>query len=113
MWQNNFFLAWIDWSRFGKKLIAFDFDENLTQSVAQVTIWYHVSKDFLPLHFAVSQVLSVSEYDLKNGRMLCKQKYYIKNMAVRIPDFCPASVYFADLKTIYFASCLYCGCKLF
>ena len=38
MWQNNFFLAWIDWSRFGKKLIAFDFDEKLTQSVAQVTM---------------------------------------------------------------------------
>ena len=26
---------------------------------------YHVSKDFFPLHFAVSQVLSVSGYDLK------------------------------------------------
>ena len=26
---------------------------------------YHASKDFFPLHFAVSQVLSVSGYDLK------------------------------------------------
>ena len=47
--QNNFFLAWIDCSRvfafricFGKTLIVFDFDETLTQSVAQVTVWYHV-----------------------------------------------------------------------
>ena len=44
-WQVNFFLAWFDWSRtsdfricFGKTLIAFDFDEKLTQSVAQVTM---------------------------------------------------------------------------
>ena len=35
----------------------------------------HVSKDFLPLHFAVGQVLSVSGYDLEHGRMTCKQKY--------------------------------------
>ena len=93
-WQNYFFLALIDWSRafdfrisFGKTLIGFDFDEKLTQSIAQVTMWYHVSKDFLPLHFAVDQVLSVSGYDLENGRMPCKQKYCIKNMAVKIPNF--------------------------
>ena len=42
--ENNFFLTWIDWSGvfdyriyFGKT-IAFDFDEKLTQSVAQVTV---------------------------------------------------------------------------
>ena len=44
----------------------------------------HVSKDFLPPHFAVGQLLSVSG-DLENGRMPCKQKYCIKNMAVKIP----------------------------
>ena len=38
-----------------------------------------------PLHFAVSQVLSILGYDLENGRMPCKQKYCIKNMAVKIP----------------------------
>ena len=42
-------------------------------------------KDILPLHFAVGQVLSISGYDLENGRMLCKQKYWIKNMAIKIP----------------------------
>ena len=43
-WQYNFFLVWIDLLRafdfriyFGKTLIAFDFDEKLTQSVAQIT----------------------------------------------------------------------------
>ena len=45
MWQNNYFLAWFDWScafnfkiYFEKALIAFDFDEKLTQSDAQVAI---------------------------------------------------------------------------
>ena len=41
---NNFFLAWIDlsdaldfWISFGK-IVAFNFDEKLTQSVAQTTM---------------------------------------------------------------------------
>ena len=38
---------------------------------------YHVSKDFLSLHFAVGQVLSISGYDLEKGRMPCKQIYLI------------------------------------
>ena len=40
---------------FGKTLVAFDFDEKFTQSVAQITMLYHVSKDFLRLHFALDQ----------------------------------------------------------
>ena len=40
---------------FGKTLVAFDFDEKFTQSVAQITMLYHVSEDFLRLHFAVDQ----------------------------------------------------------
>ena len=32
----------------------------------------------------VDQVLSISGYDLGNGRMSSKQKYWIKNMAVKI-----------------------------
>ena len=42
-WQNNFMIAWIHWPCFfnfricfGKTLIAFDFGEKLTQSIAQV-----------------------------------------------------------------------------
>ena len=45
MWQNNFFLAWIDGSHafdlriyFGKILVAFDFGEKLTQGIAQITM---------------------------------------------------------------------------
>ena len=34
----------------------FNFDEKLTQSVAQITMPYHVSKDILRLHSAVDQV---------------------------------------------------------
>ena len=55
-----------------------------------------MSKDFLCFHFAVDQVLSISGYDLENGRMLCKQKYKIKNMAVKI------------LILILFCFCLFC-----
>ena len=57
---------------FWKTLIAFDFDEILTQ------------RFFLLLRFAVGQGLSISGYDFENGRMPCKQKYRIKNMAVKI-----------------------------
>ena len=39
----------------GETLVAFDFDEKFTQSVAQITMLYHVSKDFLRLHFALDQ----------------------------------------------------------
>ena len=38
-----------------------------------------MSKDFLTLHFAVGQVLSVSGYDLQNERMPCKQKHCKKH----------------------------------
>ena len=62
-----------------------------------------MSKDFLSLHFAVDQVLSTSGYDLENGRMPCKQKYLIKNMAVEIPILiCSPFVYF----TIFLLSLL-------
>ena len=40
---------------FEKTLVAFDFDEKFTQSVAQITMLYHVPEDFLRLHFAVDQ----------------------------------------------------------
>ena len=46
---------------FVKTLIVSDFDKNLTQSVAH----NYVSKYFLPLHFAVGQMLSKSCYDLE------------------------------------------------
>ena len=61
------------------------------------------SKHFLLLHFAVGQVLSISGYDLENGTSWWKSWFW----------FCSAFVYFTDLKTIYFASCLCCSCKLF
>ena len=57
--------------------------EKLTQSVAQVTVISRV-KILFSLHFVVVQMLSISGYDFENGRMPCKQKYCIKNMAVKI-----------------------------
>ena len=40
--------------------------------------------DFFCFHFVIDQVLSISGYDLENERMLFKQKYKTKNMAVKI-----------------------------
>ena len=34
---------------------------------------------------AVDQALSISGYDLENGRMQCKQKYWKKNIVVKVP----------------------------
>ena len=80
-WQNNFILGWVDRSHafdfricLGKTSAAFDFNEKLV-----------ISKDFLPLLFAVDHRFSISGYNLKNGRMLCKQKHWIKNMVEKIP----------------------------
>ena len=39
----------------GKTLVTFDFDEKLTQSIAQITMYYHLLDDFLGLHFEVDQ----------------------------------------------------------
>ena len=41
---------------FWKALVDFDFDEKLTQSIAQITVLYQMSEDFLPLPFAVDQL---------------------------------------------------------
>ena len=64
---------------FGKTLVAIDFDEKVTETVAQI-IKYHMSKDFLSLHFAVGQGLSLSGYDLEIGKYRVR-----KNMVVKIP----------------------------
>ena len=37
------------------------------------------------LYFAVGQVLLISGNDLENRKMPCKQKYWIKNMGIKIP----------------------------
>ena len=71
-------LAWINLSRafdfrtcFGKTLMTFDFNEKFIQSVTQITILYQVSEEPLWL-------ISFRTW-LENGRMPCKQKYWIKN----------------------------------
>ena len=64
----------------------------------------------LPLHFAVDQALSIWKTEE------CRVS---KNIALKTWRwksrfwFCFAFVYFADLKTIHFVSCLYSSCKLF
>ena len=94
-WQNSFFLAWINLLRafyfricFGETLVAFDFEEKFTQNVAQITILYLESKDFLHMHFVLDQT-----WKWKNTVM---KKYWIKNMAVKIPNSNLAFIYLAN-----------------
>ena len=115
MQQNNLFLAWIDWPHasdfrtcFGKTLVAIYFNEKHTQSVAQITMQYLESKDFFCFQFVVDQVLSISEYDLENGWMKCKQKDKTKNMAAKI-DF----DFVLLLYTLMNFFCFCCSCNLF
>ena len=88
-WKNiNCFCFW--WKTY-KKCCTSNY-ENIT-----------CQKTFFPLYFKVGLVLSISEYDLESGTWRWKSRFW----------FCSAFVYFADLKSIYFTSCLYCKCKLF
>ena len=63
----------------------------------------YVISRFKILHFVVCQVLSIWGYDFENVIWRWKCGFW----------FCSDFVYFADLKTIYFSSCLYCSCTLF
>ena len=102
MWQNNFFLACIDWSRaldfricLEKTLVAFDFDEKLKQSVAKITryVTSRVKTLASPAFCGWSSAFKF-RCDSENEKMLCKQKHWIKNMAVKFRFwFCSALVY--------------------
>ena len=51
---------------FRETLVVFDFHEKFTQSIAQITMIYHESKDFLYLHFALDQ-FQVMTWKWKNA----------------------------------------------
>ena len=61
-----------------------------------------MSKDYLLLHFAVGQVLSISGYDLENGTWQWKARFWFSVL-----------VYIVDWKTIYFAARLVVGASCF
>ena len=105
-WPNNFFLAWFDSSRafdfrmFRKNINCFRFwRKTYTKRCTSNYLTSRVKKRY----FAVYQVLSILGYDLENGTRRWKFRFW----------YCSAFVYFADLKTIYFAFCLCCSWKLF
>ena len=96
--KKKLFFVWINWSRafdfricFGKTIVAFDFDEKFTQSVAQIPMLYTCQKTF----FACTLRLINLRTWLGNGRMQCKQKCSIKTMAVKVLSLILAFVYFA------------------
>ena len=88
--RDKIFLACMNWlvtcfwfqNIFWKTINCFRFWwETYTKCCTSNYLTSHVKR----LYFAIGWVLSVSGYDLENGRMPCKQKCYIKNMAVKIP----------------------------
>ena len=90
---------------FPNKVVAFDFDKKLTQSVAQITMWYQVSENFPRLHFAFDQfqdmIWNTEECRVsKNIKNKQNQKYGGKNSDF---DFVPI------LFTLLTFSCLCCS----
>ena len=74
------FFAFLNWSS------AFDFRIFVGKTLYNFfqfwskTYTKHCTNNFVHLYFAVDQVLSFSRYNLENGRMLFKQKYWIKKI---------------------------------
>ena len=70
-----------------------------------------MSKYFFCFQVSFDQILSISGYDLANGRMPCKQKYKIKTTAVKILIlilFCFCLLYWLSPVSILAASCFSC-----
>ena len=68
-------------------IMCLQFQNMFWKNISCFLFWrrtYTKLKDFLCFHFAVDQVLSISGYDLENGRIPCKQKYKSKYMAEKI-----------------------------
>ena len=46
-----------------------------TQNVAQIVLFHNLTKQFLFMFVLTNHVFSITEYDLKNGKMPCQQEY--------------------------------------
>ena len=108
--DNNFFLAWIFLSSafdfricFGETLSCFQFWGKIyTKRCTNDNVIYRAKR----LSSPALCTWSISGHDLAMEKMLRKQKYWIKNMAVKIP------FWFWLLCTLLIFSCLNCSCKL-
>ena len=122
MWQNNIFLAWIDWPGafdfrigFGKTLSALNFDEKLTQALHKWLCNITCQKIFFPCTLRLVRCFQFQGM-IRNTEVCRVGK---KNLAFKIWRwksriwFCCAFVYFVDFITIYFASLSLLYCKWF
>ena len=104
--QFLLYLNSLDWSSafdfriwFAKTLIAFDFDEKLTQRVAQVICNITCQKTFFPCTLRLIRCFQFQGMIWKTEECCVSKKYCIKNMAVIIPIL------------ILFRFCLLCWLK--
>ena len=97
---------------FRKTLIALDFDEKLTQCVAQITI--KCQKTFFSCTLRLVRCFQFQGMIWKTEACRIKQKYCIKNIAVKIPILILFRIcLICWRKNHLFASCICCSCKLF
>ena len=94
--QNNFFFAWIDWSRafnfricFRKTLIPFHFEKTHTLSVAQMTVISRVKRLSSVVLCDWSSVFNFRIWLGKRKNVvkaeISNQKYVVKNSEPRLP----------------------------
>ena len=120
---NNFLLASNDWS------CASDF-RMFWKNISCFLLWWKTYTKRYTNNYIISRVkrisllplfsfvLSISGYDLENGRMPCEQKYKIKNMAVKnliLILFCFCLLWWLPPVSIVGASCFnyICPCRWF
>ena len=118
---NNFlvsrteqFLPCLNWL-----VTCFRFQNMFWRNINCFQFWWKTytkrcTSNFSPQHFAVGQVLSISGFNLEMEECSVSKNFALKTWRWQSRFwFCSAFVYFADLKSSYFVSCLCCSCKLF
>ena len=119
--QFLLYLNSLDWSSafdfriwFAKTLIAFDFDEKLTQRVAHVICNITCQKTFFPCTLRLIRCFQSQGMIWKTEECRVSKNIALKTWRWKSRIwFFSAFPYFADLKTIHFVSCLCCSCRLF
>ena len=103
-------------------ITCFQFQNMFRKNISCFRFWWKTCTKCCTNNYVISRVkrvsqpafcgwsrVSISKYDLENRRIPCQQKYWIENMAVKIPIFDFVLLMF----TLLTFSCLYCNCKLF
>ena len=112
LWRVKQFLPCLNWL-----VTCFWFQNMFWKNINCFRFWWKTYTKRCTSNYVISRVkwlsspalcvwsgaFKFSGYDLENGSRWWKSRF----------SFCSSFVYFADLKTIYFAPCLCCICKFF